>query len=85
MTPAQLTRDLAITSIDLTRACAAHELYTPWLSLNLPALNGSAGVANYLFLAALAVEDQAHPQACAKFDLFVVRENLADILMASWI
>ena len=26
MTPAQLARDLAITAIDLTRACAAHEL-----------------------------------------------------------
>jgi len=84
MTPAQVARDLAITAIDLTRACAHHELYTDWLSLNLAALNGSAGVANYFFLAALAFEDQAHPQLPAPyFDPFVVREDLADILMAS--
>jgi hypothetical protein len=83
MTPPQLVRELAVTAIDLTRACAAHELYLPWLQIHRLALNGSAGIANYLFLAALAFEEQAHPQLPTGADVFVAREILADILMAS--
>ena len=47
------------------------------------AVHGSAGIANYLANAALAFEEQAHPQFSALFDAFVARENLSDLLMAS--
>jgi hypothetical protein len=83
MTPAQVARDLTITAIDLTRACSEHELYVIWLRNWTPALNGSAGIANYLFLAAMAFEEQAHPQLPTAADVFEAREILADILMAS--
>jgi hypothetical protein len=82
MSVATVAHDLTVTAIDLTRACAAHELYTAWLSLHSQAL-GSAGVANYLLNAAIAFEEQAHPQLASAFDPFVARENLSDLLMAS--
>lgn len=77
------TQDLLITTIDLTRACCANGNYLPWLARHGNALNGSAGIANYLANAALAFEEQAHPQLAAQFDAFDARDNLADILMAS--
>ena len=76
-------QDLIITTIDLTRACCANGNYLPWLSRHSTALNGSAGIANYLANAALAFEEQAHPQLLTQFDPFDARDNLADILMAS--
>jgi hypothetical protein len=82
MTVAALAHDLTLTAIDLTRACAAHELYHHWLSRHSAAL-GSAGIANYLLNAALAFEEQAHPQLPSAFDPFVARENLSDLLMTS--
>jgi hypothetical protein len=83
VTSSQLTHDLAVAAIDLTRACAAHELYSVWLELHSLQLGGSAGIANYLCLAAVAFEEQAHPQISTGFDPFVAREILADILIAS--
>ncbi len=77
------THDLLITTIDLTRACCANGNYLLWLSRHGRALNGSAGIANYLANAALAFEEQAHPHLSVKFDAFDARDNLADILMAS--
>jgi hypothetical protein len=75
--------DLLLTAIDLTRACCANDHYLLWLSHHSDALHGSAGIANYLANAALAFEEQAHPQVCPGFDAFDARDNLADILMAS--
>jgi len=74
---------LLVTAIDLTRACAAHELYLTWLSHYADALHGSAGIANYLVTAAIAFEEQAHPQLPISFDPFIARENLSDLLMGS--
>ena len=83
MTVSSLAHDLIVTAIDLTRACSEQELYTNWLALHSDALHGSAGIASYLANAALAFEEQAHPQFPALFDAFVARENLSDLLMAS--
>jgi hypothetical protein len=77
------TRDLFITSIDLTRACCAHENYLAWLSAHRVSLAGSADIANYLANAAIAFEEQAHPTVFVDFEAFDARDNLADILMAS--
>lgn len=81
MTPAQVAHELALTASDLTRACAAHELYFHWLCEHGIAL-GSAGIANYLLNAAFAFEEQAHALLAPTFDPFVAREDLSDILMA---
>jgi hypothetical protein len=83
MTPAHFAHELAISAIDLTRNCTEHELYLAWLQRHTATLNGSAGIAHYLFLAATAFEEQAHPQYGRHFDAYVARENFADILMAS--
>ena len=83
MTVSSVAHDLIVSAIDLTRACTEQELYTQWLALHSDALHGSAGIANYLASAALAFEEQAHPQYFAPFDVFVARENLSDLLMAS--
>jgi hypothetical protein len=83
VTSSQFAHDLVVTAIDLTSACAAHELYPVWLELHSTQFNGSAGIANYLCLAAVAFEEQAHPQVSTGFDPFVAREILADILIAS--
>ena len=56
--PAYAAYDLLITAIDLTRACCAHELYDLWIGLYASALNGSRGIADYLFLAAVAEPEQ---------------------------
>jgi hypothetical protein len=77
------THVLLITMIDLTRACCANGNYLAWLSRHGKALNGSAGIANYLANGALAFEEQAHPQLPANFEAFDAPDNLADILMAS--
>jgi hypothetical protein len=81
--PVNAAYDLLLTAIDLTRACCANDNYLTWLSLYSDALSGSAGIANYFANAALAFEEQAHPQICREFDVFDARDNLADILMAS--
>jgi hypothetical protein len=81
--PVNAAYDLLLTAIDLTRACCANDNYFPWLSRYSDALPGSAGIANYFANAALAFEEQAHPQICLEFDVFDARDNLADILMAS--
>ena len=83
MTVSSVAHDLIVTAIDLTRACTEQELYIQWLALHSDALHGSAGIANYLANAALAFEEQAHPQFSAPFDAFVARENLSDLLMVS--
>ena len=81
MSCAQFSREITLSAIDLTRACAAHELYVPWLSVNASALHGSAGIALYLFTAILAFEQQARQHT--DIDPFIARENFADFLMAS--
>jgi hypothetical protein len=81
--PVNATSDLLLTAIDLTRACCANDNHLLWLSHYSDALHGSAGIANYLANAAVAFEEQAHPQIGADFDAFDARDNLADILMAS--
>jgi hypothetical protein len=81
--PVNATSDLLLTAIDLTRACCANDNYLLWLSHHSDGLHGSAGIANYLANAAVAFEEQAHPQIGADFDAFDARDNLADILMAS--
>lgn len=83
MTIATFATDLLVTAVDLTRACAADELYLTWLTRYADALHGSAGIANYLVNAAIAFEEQAHPQLTDSFDPYIARENLSDILMAS--
>jgi hypothetical protein len=75
--------DLLLTAIDLTRACCANDNYVPWLSHYSDALHGAAGIANYLANAALAFEEQAHPQIHPGFDVFDARDDLADVLMVS--
>lgn len=77
------THDLLITTIDLARACCANGNYLAWLLRHGKALNGSAGIANYLANAALAFQEQAHPQLPVPFDEYDARDNLADILMVS--
>jgi len=81
--PVNAAYDLLLTAIDLTRASCANDNYLTWLSCYSDALAGSAGIANYFANAALAFEEQAHPQICTDFDAFDARDNLADILMAS--
>jgi hypothetical protein len=81
--PVNPTCDLLLTAIDLARACCANDNYLLWLSHHSDALHGSAGIANYLANAAVAFEEQAHPQIGTDFDAFDARDNLADILMAS--
>jgi hypothetical protein len=81
--PVNAAYDLLLTAIDLTRASCANDNYLAWLSRYSDALAGSAGIANYFANAALAFEEQAHPQICTDFDAFDARDNLADILMAS--
>ncbi len=81
--PVNATCDLLLTAIDLTRACCAHDHYLFWLSHYSDALHGSAGIANYFANAALAFEEQAHPQIYSGFDVFDARDNMADILMAT--
>jgi hypothetical protein len=81
--PVNAAYDLLLTAIDLTRACCANDNYLAWLSRYSDALAGSAGIANYFANAALAFEEQAHPQIYLDFDVFDARDNLADILMAS--
>ena len=76
-------RDLVLTAIDLTRSCGANQLYFDWLALHSTALGGSAGIADYLAATALAFEDQARHYGPAAFDVFIARETLSDILMAS--
>ena len=83
MTPAQFTHELVLSAVDLTRKCTEHELYLTWLQLHTVSLHGSAGIAQYLFLAAVALEEQAHRQASHSFDPYIARETFADILMAS--
>ena len=82
-TSTELAHDLAITAIDLTRACAAHELYCVWLQRHTASLNGPAGIAGYLCRAAFAFEEEVHNLGLESPDLFTARENLSDILMAS--
>lgn len=81
--PDSLSGDLIVTAIDLTRACAANELYLNWLVLYSTALDGSAGIAHYLATAATAFEKQRHLPLATAFDPFIARENLSDILMTS--
>jgi len=81
--PVNAAYDLLLTAFDLTRAACANDNYLAWLSRYSDALSGSAGIANYFANAALAFEEQAHPQICTDFDAFDARDNLADILMAS--
>lgn len=83
MTVATYTSDLLITAVDLTRACAASELYVTWLNLYADALHGSAGITNYLVNATIAFEEQAKQQLPDSLDPYIARENLSDILMAS--
>jgi hypothetical protein len=81
--PVNAACDLLLTAIDLTRACCANDIYLAWFSRYSDALSGSAGIANHFANAALAFEEQAHPQICTDFDGFDARDDLADILMAS--
>ena len=81
--PVNASCDLLLTAIDLTRACCANDNYLLWLSYHSDALHGSAGIANYLANAAVAFEEQAHPQIGADFDAFDARDNVANMLMAS--
>lgn len=81
--PINACNDLLLTAIDLTRACCANDNQLPWPSHHSDALPGSAGIASYFANAALAFEEQAHPQIPPDFDLFDARDNLADFLMAS--
>lgn len=74
--PVNATCDLLLTAIDLTRACCANEHYLTWLSYYSDALHGSAGIANYFSNAALAFEEQAHPQIGRDFDVFDARDKL---------
>ncbi|HSU60114.1 MAG TPA: hypothetical protein VLI55_12430 [Bryobacteraceae bacterium] len=81
--PVYAAYDLLITAIDLTRACCAHELHDAWISVYSSALNGSRGIADYLFLAAIACHEQTHGGVSNGVDPFVIHESLADILVAS--
>jgi hypothetical protein len=80
-TVASNARDVAISAIDLTRACAAHELYPAWLDLHRAL--GSAGVADYLLCAALSLQREFERSEPGAVDAFIAREGFADILMAS--
>jgi len=75
-----LARELTLSAIDLTRACAAHELYVPWCAQ--PAQT-SAAIAQYLATAAIELDAQLHSGPGLSADPFVARETLADFLMAS--
>lgn len=76
-----MDRNLLLTAIDLTRACAAHEQYLEWLARYEPVLYGSLGIAHYLGLAAEALE-QAAPSD-RNFNELEAHELLADVLMNS--
>ena len=75
-----LARELTLSAIDLTRACAAHELYVPWCAQHAQT---SAAIAQYLAAAAIELEEQLHSGPGLSADPFVARETLADFLMAS--
>lgn len=80
---AHFAYNLFVTAIDLTRACCAHELYDTWIGLHSRDLNGSRGIADDLFLAAVACDLKLPAGVADGADPFVVHENLADILMES--
>ena len=75
-----LARELTLSTIDLTRACAAHELYVPWCAQHAQT---SAAIAQYLAAAAIELEEQLHSGPGLAADPFAARETLADFLMAS--
>lgn len=75
-----LARELTLSAIDLTRACAAHELYVPWCAQHAQT---SAAIAQHLAAAAIELEAQLHSGPGLSADPFVARETLADFLMAS--
>jgi hypothetical protein len=77
------THDLLITTIDLTRACCANGNYLPWLSRHGKALNGSAGIANYLANAALAFDGEARGFKNARIGSRFRLESLRAILPLS--
>ena len=63
-----LARELTLSAIDLTRACAAHELYVPWCAQHAQT---SAAIAQYLATAALELEAQLHSGPSLSADPFV--------------
>ena len=81
-TVSKAARDHIYTAVDLTRACAAHEYYPGWLSRYGRGLQ-SSGIMQYLGDAVIAFEEQLRAQPASDVDVFVARENLSDILMAS--
>ncbi len=73
-------RDLSLSVVDLTRACAAHELYDPWCSRHA---QSSATIAEYITAAAIELQQQLNDTSSVDADPFVARETLADTLMAT--